>query len=1014
MSLKKLVFTAILLLVSFAAFAQTITVKAQLKDADSGEPVGFATVSLTPAGASKASKYVLSDGEGHVTIDKVHPGKYTIKAELLGYQPWSVEMDLHKDNADLGEVKLALDSQVLDAAGVTAVGNPIEIKKDTIVYNASSFKTTENDMLVDLLKKLPGIEVSEDGSITSNGETISKITIDGKTFFLDDPQLASNNLPAKIIEKVKVVKKKSEQAEFTGIDDGEEETVIDLNVKKGMMKGVFGNVMAGFGHDLPDNMDLGEYGDWRWQGAAMVGRFTDKSQISFIANGNNTNNRGFNDLSRSMMTSMRGGGGGAGRGGGGGMGRGQGGWGTGNGISTTWMGGVNGAFDLLDDRMELSGNYLYNGSKKVVLENGIKDTYLTDGSTLRYENGQYGDDPNSVTFSQGHRFGIRLDHKFSDNTSILIQPQLNFGNGSFAERSEFTTSSLDKGLTDWSRAVKKNEGFSSTIGDNKNLSTNGFLLLRQKLGIPGRTLSFMGRWSYSTNSINGLNQSNTSTFDSEGNYLADDPINQRYFQNAKSTSLRGRLVYTEPLGKNFYLEGNYAFGWSLNKSSKNTWDSGAIEGDLLPGWGSYSREGEADNVTYSNSIRNRALTQTAGVNFAYQKDKLRAQLGFSVHPTRTTNTTVDGEKTTSYDSGWDVKYAPSAMLFYDINDNTDVRLFYRGSSAQPSTQQLLAVADNSNPLSVSFGNPTLSSYFTHRLRSDIGYTNKKTFFSLRAHIEADITQNPIVNASWYDDHAVQYSLPVNGDNSLNASLRMFLNSPILKSNFSVSWMNRIAYSKSNSYVGASGFDMSPFLNDDGSLIYRNDAGTGFFDVHKDLDHDDAFTNSIIRSLTLVERVRLTYRSDNLEVTASARTRMNKPWYTINTTTANTTWNNQLEATLNWTIAYSGVILKADFDFNWYNGYTTKQPNEYILNAEVSKLLFKKQATLALKCYDIFNQAKNLTVTDASNYHQEVRNNTLGRYIILSFTWRFGNFGKAGQQMQARYGGRGPGGPPMMR
>ena len=1012
----------VLLLASFAAFAQTFSIKAQLKDADSGEPVGFATVSLTPAGASKASKYVLSDGEGHVTMDKVHPGKYTIKAELLGYQPWSVEMDLHKDNADLGVVKLALDSQVLDAAGVTAVGNPIEIKKDTIVYNASSFKTTENDMLVDLLKKLPGIEVSEDGSITSNGETISKITIDGKTFFLDDPQLASNNLPAKIIEKVKVVKKKSEQAEFTGIDDGEEETVIDLNVKKGMMKGVFGNVMAGFGHDLPNNMDLGEYGDWRWQGAAMVGRFTDKSQISFIANGNNTNNRGFNDLSRSMMTSMRGGGGGAGRGGGGGMGRGQGGWGTGNGISTTWMGGVNGAFDLLDDRMELSGNYLYNGSKKVVLENGVKDTYLSDGSTLRYENGQYGDDPNSVTFSQGHRFGIRLDHKFSDNTSILIQPQLNFGNGSFAERSEFTTSSLAKGLSDWGRAVKKNEGFSSTLGDNKNLTTNGFLLLRQKLGIPGRTLSFMGRWSYSTNSINGLNQSNTSTFDKEGNYLADDPINQRYFQNAKSTSLRGRLVYTEPLGKNFYLEGNYSFGWSLNTSKKNTWDSGAIEGDLLPGWGSYSREGEADNVTYSNSIRNRALTQTAGVNFAYQKDKLRAQLGFSVHPTRTTNTTIDGEKTTSYDSGWDVKYAPSAMLFYDFNDNTDIRLFYRGSSAQPSTQQLLAVADNSNPLSVSFGNPTLNSYFTHRLRSDVGYTNKKTFFSLRAHVEADITQNPIVNASWYDDHGVQYSLPVNGDNSVNASLRMFLNSPILKSNFSVSWMNRIAYSKSNSYVGATGFDMSPFLNEDGSMIYKNDTGTGFFDVHKDLDHDDAFTNSIIRSLTLVERLRLTYRADNIEVTASARTRMNKPWYTINTATANTTWNNQLEATLNWTIAYSGVVVKADFDFNWYRGYTTKQPNEYILNAEISKLLFKKQATLALKCYDIFNQAKNLTVTDASNYHQEVRNNTLGRYIILSFTWRFGNFGKAGQQMQQRYGGRGPGGPggfgggrgPMMR
>ena len=312
MSLKKSFSIFVLLFAAVVAAAQNFPVKAQLQDADSGEPVGFATVSLTPEGASKASKYTLSDGEGHVTIEKVHPGKYTVKAELLGYKTWSVDMDLHKDNADLGVIKLALDSQVLDAAGVTAVGNPIEIKKDTIVYNASSFKTTENDMLVDLLKKLPGIEVSEDGSITSNGETINKITIDGKTFFLDDPQLASNNLPAKIIEKVKVVKKKSEQAEFTGIDDGEEETVIDLNVKKGMMKGLFGNVMAGGGHDIPS--DAAAMNDWRYQGAFMGGRFTESSQISILANGNNTNNRGFNDMAGSMMNSMMGSSGGMGRG----------------------------------------------------------------------------------------------------------------------------------------------------------------------------------------------------------------------------------------------------------------------------------------------------------------------------------------------------------------------------------------------------------------------------------------------------------------------------------------------------------------------------------------------------------------------------------------------------------------------------------------------------------------------------------------------------------------------------
>ena len=296
------ILTALLLVVSFLpAAAQTHhNITLQVLDASNDEPVGFATVSLSVPGSSTPAKYALSDGEGKAVLEKIKPGKYQLKIEILGYKVFTKEVEVTRAE-DLGTFKMETDQQVLDAASVSATGNPILIKKDTIEYNASSFKTTENDMLVDLLKKLPGIEVSEDGTITSNGETINKITIEGKTFFLDDPQLATQNLPAKIVNKVKVVKKKSEQAEFTGIDDGNEETVIDLSVKRGMMKGLFGNIMAGGGHDLtPEAIRKDTWKDadyWRYQGAAMVGHFTDKSQISFIANANNTNNRGFNDLS---------------------------------------------------------------------------------------------------------------------------------------------------------------------------------------------------------------------------------------------------------------------------------------------------------------------------------------------------------------------------------------------------------------------------------------------------------------------------------------------------------------------------------------------------------------------------------------------------------------------------------------------------------------------------------------------------------------------------------------------
>ena len=217
-------------LISQSVAAQsTYSVNLKLQDQKTGEPVGYATVSLSMKGEKGAKKYTLSDIEGAVALTRVKEGVYILKAELMGYKSFEKEVKVDK-NIDLGIIQLLEDSKVLDAANVTAAGNPIIMKKDTIEYNASSFKTSDNAVLEDLLKKLPGVEVSSDGSVTANGETIKQITIDGKTFFLDDPQLATKNIPAKIVEKVKVVERKSEQARFTGIDDGQEETIIDLSI----------------------------------------------------------------------------------------------------------------------------------------------------------------------------------------------------------------------------------------------------------------------------------------------------------------------------------------------------------------------------------------------------------------------------------------------------------------------------------------------------------------------------------------------------------------------------------------------------------------------------------------------------------------------------------------------------------------------------------------------------------------------------------------------------------------
>lgn len=941
-----------------SAYAQAIySVKVRAVEESTGQPIAYATASVTVKGEKTALKYTLTDEQGHATVTQLKKGTYVFKVDLMGYKSYSKEILLEK-NMDLGVVKLADDAIALDAARISAIGNPIIVKKDTVEYAASSFKTSDNDMLEELLKKLPGVEVESDGTITANGETIKKITIDGKTFFLDDPQLASKNIPAKMIEKIKVVEKKSDQAQFTGIDDGEEETVIDLSLKPGMLDGWFGNLMAGGGHDIPGAGS--DMNDWRYQGAAMVGRFTEDSQISIILNGNNTNNRGFNDVAGNMMQNMRGARG---------MGRGMGGWGR-NGISTTWMGGLNGAFTLCDGDMDLAGNYLYNGSDRFVEEESSKITYMNDGSRLL--NDQKG---TNNTFSQGHRFGVRLEHKFSENTSILFEPQFNFGMGSFREYSDFQTYTERGGQRD-----STNRGYNSNVGNNDNWSTSGFLLFRQRLGKPGRTISANVRYSISDNDLAGFNQSLTSVKDTAGMW-GNETVNQRFSQNSRSIWLNGRVAYTEPITKHLFFEANYQYGWSRNTSYKNTFNSGTdlMAGGLLV----FDPNGEVIDSRYSNSILNRSITQRAGVNFSYQKNKFRAQLGASVNPTDTYNETTGHDAYSSKVINW----SPQAMLNYEFTENSNIRFHYFGWSNQPSTSQLLPVPDNSDPLNISLGNPNLNPYFSHNVRGHFRYTNKKTFTSINARFGGGLQENAITSAQWYDLAGVQYSIPVNGPSTGNADMRLMVNSPFGKTGLSIFSMTYVRYNQSTSYIGTGALDSSKYYDAENAsfdyVLFNQD--------FPDLGASDKFITNKTQTMSFTQRLRLTYRNEFVELTLGGRTRMNKSWYTMENSQLSATWNNQADFSMNWTIP-GGINIISDLDYNWYNGYTTPQEDEFVLNAEITKLLFKNKFTLALKAYDILGQSKNLTVSDSSNYHLETRNNTLGRYIILSLTYRFGNFG----------------------
>ena len=730
------------------------SLKVRLTDSVSLEPVSYATVYVSKDGTTEKAYYAMTDGDGKGEIANIPAGKYVFVAELMGYYRLAHKVELKEGVNDLGEMLMNEDITMLNEVVVTAVGNQVVVKKDTVEYTATLFKTTDNDMLEDLLKKFPGMEVDSDGGITYQGETITKIMIDGKEFFLDDPSLASKNIPAKIINKVKVVNKKSDQAEFTGIDDGEEERVLDLSVKPGLLESWFGNVAAGGGHDLQTDEHAARY-----QASGMVGRFTEDNQISIIFNGNNTNNRGFGDMG--MGGGMRGRGFGGNRGG----------------IMTTWMGGINANMNIGGDRdRELGGNYLYSGMTRDVEERSSRTTFLNDSVSQHTDNNE-----TSYMYSDGHRGGLEIDYKFNDKTSLLFRPSFNYNTSRYDERSEYST--------DNTRTGKVNDGVSEASSDGISWRTNGRILYRQRIGEKaGRTLSLNVDYSISNSDYTGTNYSLTNTY-AGGSPSGTELVNQSYVQREDSYSASADLTYTEPLGKNFFLLGSYRFNWSNSQSEKDTrdiLDDGTVS-DVL-------------DSTYSSRMQNTFLRHRMQLSFMKQEKNYNLQLGVNAQPSTTiTNDDFNPERNVNY-TVWN--FAPSARFDYNFSSNEFLRINYNGSTSQPSVTQLMPVPDNSDPLYVTVGNMSLKPEFSNRFNMRYNYTDMESFSTYSVMGGFNFTKDDIINASWYNSTGTQYTVPVNSDRpTLGGNVMLMTNSQFGKSGFSLMTFTRGSVTSSLSYTG---------------------------------------------------------------------------------------------------------------------------------------------------------------------------------------------------------------------
>jgi len=735
--------------------AKDFRIKIVLLDSISRGPIEFATISITPEGKTEALKYALTDASGWAEITGIPEGQYTVKAEYMGYKPFVKVINSGGGRlVDLGKVYIREQMNSLDAVVVTALGNPITVKKDTIEYNAAAFKTTDGDMLEQLLKKLPGIEIDSDGNITVNGKTISKVMIDGKTFFLDDPQLATKNLPAKIIDKVKVVERKSEQARFTGIDDGNQETVIDLSIRPGMMNGWFGNMTAGYGTDD------------RFQFTGMVGNFTSKSQVSILGNANNTNNRGFYDIAGGMMRNMRSSMGGGFSGGSGGVRIGGTvmNWG-GSGITTSWMGGVNANTESSDKKLKISGNYLYSGSETVSETDKLRQNFLVD-SSFNYAQESYSDNN-----TNGHRAGVELEYQLSDLTSILLRPSVNMNYGDFMDRNEFST--------DGSSGTAINDGISESFGNNNSQNLSGDLLFRQKFNKTGRTFSVNFTYGYGNNEIDAFNKSTT-------NIYGDDPsteiVDQQYNVKQSNYNLGARATYTEPLGNKFYMELAYSYNFRKNNSDKESYNYNPV-----------TEKYDIRDDVYSNTFENTFINQRGEFNIRKIGEKYNYSLGINVEPSYTKST---GDRDIDRSV---VNYSPTGMFEYEFSDNESMRIRYRGNTNQPSINQLQPVPDNSNPLYVPLGNPDLLPEFEHQF--ELGYrdTKKENFRTIDVRLEGRYTMDKIVNKTWYEEGGIQHTMPVNEQGVYSLSANVMYSTPLGKTKFYLMSNSRGGFNKGVNY-----------------------------------------------------------------------------------------------------------------------------------------------------------------------------------------------------------------------
>ena len=951
--MKKSFFALLLALVSMSGWAQSkFNVSGIILDQETGEAVMAATVRILTLPDSTMAGGAATNMEGTYNIKDIKKGKYALKITYIGYQDRVMPLDLtnkKEKNVNMGYIHITPDSKMLKETQVVANAAQVQVSGDSLVYNAAAFRTAEGSALEELVKKLPGAQVDSDGNITINGKTVNKILVDGKEFFMNDTKVAMKNIPTNMIEKLKTYERKSDLARVTGIDDGEEETVLDLTVKKGMNNGWFGNLKAGLGTKS------------RYAENLMLNRFIDHNQFTLLGAANNTGDRGF----------------------GGGGGRGWG-WG-GNGLRSSKNMGFN--FATTSDKLEAGGNvrYRYDGSDE--WNSSATQSFVTSrGAFSNSENQRY-------SSANAWNADFRLEWKPDTMTNIIFRPSgslsrnkgsNNSGSATFNQNPyDYSDDPMVYGIEQFDADSVLNIIVNNSVNRQQTYSENrriaGELQVNRRLNNEGRNITFRA-----TGNAAGSDSKQLSAARIRYHSTNSETVNNRYYTTpGRNSAYSLQLTYSEPIATKTYLQFSYRYDYSYSKSDRQAFTLDAASyTDLANALSSfrYNIDGAidymlsnehrlhgADEDSTANKLSQYSVyknyNHTAGVSFRKVTDDYNFSVGLEVLPQHTVLDYKYMGKEYPTITRSVFNFTPNMDFRYNFNKQTNLRVNYRGRTSQPSMTNLLDITDDSNPLNITKGNPGLKPSFSQNLRLNFNTYQEKHQRGIFAWAGFNTTRNSISNRTSYDaSTGVRTTRPENINGNWNTWAGGGFNSSLDKNNyFSVNDFTSFNYSHNVSYLDPTQYD-----------------------------DERSRTNTI----GVNERLGFGFRKDWFEVSVNGSVNYNHSRNSVLTTGNLDTWTFSYGTEFNLNFD-NGISVSTDISENSRRGYSSSSmnTNELLWNAQVSKSFLKGNAlTVSLQWNDILQNRSNISRSIDAYQSSDSRYNAIYSYGMVNVIYKLNIFG----------------------